>query len=140
MTTSIDTNILVALWNEDELLNQAARGALDTAHGKGNLVISAVVHAELLAAPGRNVAFVDRFCERTGIAIEWTFSEKVWRTAGLAFQDYAIRRKRQKETQPRRILADFLIGAHAQVNDYNLLTLDAGIYRAAFPKLSIITL
>jgi predicted nucleic acid-binding protein len=108
-------------------LNQAARTALDAAHGAGNLVISAVVHAKLLAAPGGNDAFVECFCAETGIAVEWAFSEKIWRTAGVAFQDYSTRRKRQKEAQPRRNLADFLIGAHAQVNGYKLLTLDAGI-------------
>ncbi len=140
MTTAIDTNVIVALWNEDESLNQVVRAGLDAAHGKGNLVLSAVVYAELLAAPGRGVAFVDRFCEETGIMVEWTFSEKTWRTAGLAFQDYAARRKKHNAAQPRPILADFLIGAHAQVNGYHLLTLEAGIYRAAFPKLTIITL
>jgi predicted nucleic acid-binding protein len=140
MTTSVDTNIFVALWNEDDSLNQAARKALDIAHAKGNLIISAVVHAELLAAPGRDINFVDRFCEDTGLAIDWSFSEKIWRTAGLAFQDYSARRKKQKDAQPRRILADFLIGAHAQVNGYHLLTLDVGLYRAAFPKLSIVSL
>jgi predicted nucleic acid-binding protein len=36
-------------------------------------------------------------------------------------------------------LADFLIGAHAAVNGYRLLTLDAGLYRASFPKLVTLT-
>jgi predicted nucleic acid-binding protein len=42
-------------------------------------------------------------------------------------------------TEPRRILADFLIGAHAVVSGYKLLTLDAGIYQTSFPKLKIAT-
>jgi predicted nucleic acid-binding protein len=37
----------------------------------------------------------------------------------------------------RRILTDFLIGAHAFVNGYKLLTLDARVYEAAFPRLAI---
>jgi predicted nucleic acid-binding protein len=139
MTTSIDTNVIVALWNSQEFLNQAAASALNAARSKGQLVISAVVYSELLAAPGRKEAFVDQFCEDTGIFIEWDFSERIWRSAGRAFQLYAIRRTRQKSSQPRRILADFLIGAHAQVSAYTLLTLDSGIYRTAFPKLSIVT-
>jgi hypothetical protein len=32
-----------------------------------------------------------------------------------------------------------LIGAHAFVNGHRLLTLDAGIYQASFPKLVIAT-
>jgi len=40
--------------------------------------------------------------------------------------------------EPRRILADFLIGAHATVNGYKLLTMDAGVYRAGFPRLAVV--
>lgn len=43
MTTAIDTNILVALWNEDDTLNTLARSALDAALGRGSLVIAAPV-------------------------------------------------------------------------------------------------
>jgi hypothetical protein len=56
MTTAIDSNILVALWNEDDSLNTLARSALDAALGRGGLVIAAPVFAELLAAPSRNEA------------------------------------------------------------------------------------
>ena len=41
---------------------------------------------------------------------------------------------------PRRILADFLIGAHALRNGFPLLTLDDRIYRAAFPGLIVVTI
>jgi predicted nucleic acid-binding protein len=50
------------------------------------------------------------------------------------------RRRKQKEAEPRRILADFVIGAHALVNGYRLLTLDAGIYQVSFPRLGIVEL
>jgi predicted nucleic acid-binding protein len=140
MTTSIDTNIIVALWDADDTLHRAAREVLDAALGRGRLVICGVVHAELLAAPGRTEAFVDGFCEETGIAVEWELGERVWRAAGVAFQSYAARRRKQKDAEPRRILADFLIGAHALVNGYKLLTLDGRTYQASFPRLSITTL
>jgi predicted nucleic acid-binding protein len=65
--------------------------------------------------------------------------EGVWRAAGLAFQSYAGRRRRQREPEPRRILADFVIGAYAARHNYPLLTLDEGVYRAAFPGLRIVT-
>jgi len=54
-----------------------------------------------------------------------------------AFQGYAERRRRQRDHGTRRILADFLIGAHAQVQGYRLLSLDEGLYRMAFPTLKI---
>jgi predicted nucleic acid-binding protein len=137
MITAIDTNVISALWNEDDALNRAAQGALDAALGGGKLIISGVVYAELLAAPGRTETFLDKFCEEARIAIEWELSEHVWRAAGRAFQSYATRRKKQTAQHPRRILADFLIGAHALANGYKLLTLDAGTYRASFPKLGL---
>jgi hypothetical protein len=139
MTTAIDTNIISALWNKDDALNRAAQGTLETASGQGKLVICGVVYAELLAAPGRSEAFLDRFCEHTGIEVEWELEEGIWRTAGVAFQGYVARRRKQKGVEPRRILADFLIGAHAAVRGYTLLTLDEGMYRVAFPRLGIVT-
>jgi predicted nucleic acid-binding protein len=138
MTTAIDTNILVTLWDEDDRLHVPVRQALELAFERGKLVVAGAVYAELLAAPGRTEEFLDRFCEETGIGVEWALPEKVWRAAGLAFQGYAARRKRQKGTEPRRILTDFLVGAHATVNGYKLLTLDAGLYRVSFPRLELV--
>lgn len=46
--------------------------------------------------------------------------------------------KRQKQKEPRRILTDFLIGAHAHERKFALLTLDNRIFKAAFPRLKII--
>jgi predicted nucleic acid-binding protein len=70
------------------------------------------VFAELMAAPGRSEAFVGLFFEETGIAIDWQLGETVWRFAGRALRAYAERR-RKRDMGTRRILADFLIGAHA---------------------------
>jgi predicted nucleic acid-binding protein len=140
MITAIDSNVIVALWNEDEAQNLTAKKALRESQMQGRLIICGAVYAELVAAPGRTEAFLDRFCEETGIAVEWEFGEKAWRAAGTAFQGYAARRRKQKGAEARRILADFVIGAHALVNGYKLLTLDAGIYQASFPRLAITTL
>jgi len=41
MVTAIDTNVLVALWDPDDSLNQAAQRSLDEALSRGTLVISA---------------------------------------------------------------------------------------------------
>ncbi len=139
MTTAIDTNILVALWNEDDSLNTLARSALDAALGRGSLVIAAPVFAELLAAPSRDEAFLDSFCRETGISVDWNLDEVIWRTAGRAFQLYVARRRKQRGSGQRRILADFLIGAHAIQNGFRLLTMDHRLYRAAFPRLLIST-
>jgi predicted nucleic acid-binding protein len=138
MTTAIDTNVLVALWTDEDALNLVAQKALDQAHSHGGLAVSGAVYAELLAEPERNEEFVDRFFAEVGIAVEWECSEQIWRSAGDAFQKYAERRRKQKGAEPRRILADFLIAAHALVSGYKLLTLHEQPYQTAFPRLAII--
>jgi hypothetical protein len=137
VTIALDTNILSALWNDNDALNLVARKDLDEVSGREALVICGVVYAELIGAPGRTETFVDRFCEEAGIAVEWELKERVWRRAGVAFQEYAARRKKQIGAAPRRLLADFLIGAHALENGYKLLTLAEGLYKAAFPRLKL---
>jgi len=139
MTTSIDTNVIVALWADDAELGLAAEEALESAFRRGSLVVAAPVFAELIAAPGRTEAFVGSLLEENGIVIDWNLNEAVWRAAGRAFQGYAERRRQQHDQGTRRILADFLIGAHAQVRGYRLLSLDERLYRAAFPTLKIET-
>jgi predicted nucleic acid-binding protein len=137
MTTALDTNVIIALWDNDPALSQAAETALEAAFHRGSLIVAAPVFAELIAAPGRTEAFVSLFLEENGIAIDWNLNEPIWRSAGRAFQAYAERRRKQRDHGPRRLLADFLIGAHAHILGYRLLSLDERLYRAAFPTLKI---
>jgi predicted nucleic acid-binding protein len=138
MTTAIDTNVIVALWDRDPVLNSAAQSALDKALARGALLIAGAVFTELMAAPGRSESFLDSFCKETGINVDWSVDESIWRAAGRAFQTYAARRRKQRDPGPRRILADFLIGAHALEGGYQLLTLDDHVYRTAFPNLTVV--
>lgn len=138
MITVIDTNVLVALWDADNTLNSVARAGLDAAFRHGSLVIPAPVYAELMASPDRSETFLDSFLQDTGISVDWNLDEAVWRAAGLAFQHYAARRRKQRDSGPRRILADFLIGAYARARRCRLLTLDDHFYRISFPDLAIV--
>lgn len=139
MITALDTNILVSLWNEDDSLNLAAKAAMRATLDQGSLIIAAPVFAELLASPSKNEAFLDEFLTATGISVDWDLNETIWRIAGRTFQAHAASRRRQRDPGPRRILADFLIGAHALQNGFPLLTLDDPFYRANFPRLSVVT-
>ncbi len=140
MSTAIDSNVLVAFWDSDDALNSLARSALNAAWSRGTLVVAAPVYAELLAFPGRTEAFLDSFFSETNISVDWEIDQTIWRTAGRVFQSYAARRRKQRDSGPRRILADFLIGAHALRRSHRLLTLDSGLYKAAFPRLTVITI
>lgn len=137
MITAVDTNVVIALWDKDASLSLAAQNALDAAFNRGTLVAAAPVFAELIAAPGRSEKFVGSFLENTGIGVDWELSENIWRLAGRAFQAYTERRRKQRDIGARRILVDFIVGAHTLANGFHLLTLDEGLYRAAFPSLAI---
>jgi len=139
MTTAVDTNVIVALWDPDPGVSNQAQKALDNASLRASLVLSGPVFAELMAAPGRTEGFLNKFCHETGMTVEFDLDEGIWRSAGRAFQAYTIRRRKQRDPGPRRILADFLIGAHAFERGYRLLTLDDHLYRAAFSSLTVIT-
>jgi len=140
LTTALDTNVIVALLSGTPELSRAARESLEQAGARGALVVSPPVYAELLAAPDRKMEELDAFLDRTGIEVDWVLDEPVWRTAAAAYREYAARRRKQPgDSGPRRILADFVIGAHAVHLASALLTLDRGLYRTAFPKLKILT-
>lgn len=107
------------------------------ARNSGGLVICAPVHAELLAYPGATSEFVEQFLHDAGIRVEYDLSKTVWRQAGAAFAHYAERRRNSGGGSPKRLLVDFLVGAHASTDADRLLTLDTERYRDAFPALRL---
>jgi predicted nucleic acid-binding protein len=136
MVIALDTNILVSLWNQENALNSQAAELLESLGQTADFLISAPVYAELFVVPIRGLN-LDDLLDDTDVAIDWNISEPIWRLAGTAFQSYAKRRVASRSSAPRRILTDFIIGAHALTNGYSLLTLDQRHYRAAFPKLKL---
>jgi len=137
MTTWIDTNVLVALWNTNLETQAEARIALREAAEEGWFAISGCVYAELVAGPGRGPQMVGEFLEEAQIPVAWQTGEDVWLLAAERFSEYAERR-REDRTRPKRLLADFLIGAQATVRGGRLLTFDERTYAAAFPELKLL--
>ena len=78
------------------------------------------------------------FLESVGVAVDLKIEERVWAIAGLRYARYAARRRKATGEGPRRILADFLIGAHALVQADRLLTLDPGRYKLDFPEIELL--
>jgi predicted nucleic acid-binding protein len=105
---------------------------------EGQLVISPFVFVELLAYPRSTGAFVQKFLEASCVVIDYKLKEMVWSEAGLRFARYSARRRQATGDGPRRVLADFLIGAHALVQAERLLTLDPKRYRQDFPELRLL--
>lgn len=138
MTISIDANVIVALWKKDNESNAAASAMLNAAQQQGSLVICGPVYAELVANLQQNPQSLSAFLDDCRIAVEWRFDEEDWREAGRAYGGYAQRRRKNGDGLPRRILADFMVGADALMRGHSLLTTDSGRYAAAFPKLKLI--
>ena len=133
----MDTNVFIALFSGDEQTSSAAQAALEEARIGGPLGSSPIVYAELVA--GRDVSFVKRFFSEKEIEVDWDLDREMWSVAGERYGEYARARRRQKgDSGPRRILADFLIGAHALQRAGTLLTSDTGIYRTYFSELQVL--
>ena len=138
MRTAIDTNIISALWAAEPTAEKilVILGRSDRA---GGLTIAAPAYAELLAYPGATPEFVDGFLDSTRAVVDFRLDEAIWREAGLRFARYAARRRSSRAGAPRRLLADFIIGAHALLRADRLLTLDVPLYARDFPDLKLIT-
>lgn len=108
---------------------------LEEAVQAGALLISPFVFVELLAYPNATEEYVRSFLASTGVVVDLKIEERVWSLAGLRFARYAARRRKAAGEGPRRLLADFLIGAHALVQADRLLSLDPKVYRQDFPEL-----
>jgi len=134
MRTAIDTNVISALW-AGKPTSKGMAALLGNAKSLGGLVMCAPVYVELLAYPRATRSLVDQFLANTGIVADFLLEEAVWQEAGAAYAAYAERRRRQKEGAPKRLLVDFIVGAHAMLKADRLLTLDEARYQAAFPKL-----
>jgi predicted nucleic acid-binding protein len=137
MITALDTNVPSALWSGQSFAASVA-ASLARAGQEGGLVISGVVYAELLAYPGATGEFVERFLQDTRIVVEFDFSREVWLAAGERFAVYCRRRRRSGGSESKRLLADFLVGAHALLRADRLFTLDPARYRRDFPELRLL--
>ena len=131
---AIDTSVLVDLLAETEGA-AAAESALRQALSQGPVVACAAVVAEIVAGLGHGSQLIDAL-EEAGIG----YSEMEYRSAVRAgeMQRRHKERARADPATPRRSIAEFLIGAHAQMQCQGLITRDADFYRHYFKGLKLI--
>jgi predicted nucleic acid-binding protein len=137
MRTALDTNILSPIWSGAPSAATIAV-QLSKVRAEGALVICAPVFVELSAVPGLNVQTVRKVLAETAIATDFDLEEDVWMLAAESFAAYAIRRRRSSGGSPKRLLVDFVIGAHALLKADRLMTRDANRYSQDFPNLRLI--
>jgi predicted nucleic acid-binding protein len=137
MRTAVDTNILSLFWSGGPLATATA-AQLSKARAEGALVVSAPVFVELAAIPTGNAQRVEHLLEEMNITIDFDLGEDVWRLAATSFSAYALRRRRSGGGSPKRLLADFVIAAHAMLKADRLMTRDPARYKLDFPKLNLV--
>ena len=72
------------------------------------------------------------------MAVDVDLDRELWQDAGKRFAEYAVRRRESGGDAPRRILADFVIGAHAAKRTTGLISFNGTDYRNTFPELRVI--
>lgn len=128
----VDSNVIIDILEQDERWFDWSLHHLTEAVATIGAAVNQVVVAEVAPRKGSLVEFVARL-DRMMVRLE-TFGEDAAFAGGLAFQEYRRLRKREG-----MILADFLIGGHAQSIGASILTRDPRFYRSYFPGVPLIT-
>ncbi len=131
MITAVDSSVLLDVLSGDVAHGPLSAAALRQASAEGALIASTIVWAEVIGAHDepRNVTTK---LDRLGLELV-PDDREVAIAAGRVYRAY-----RRSGGTRRRILPDFLIGAHAQIHADRLLTRDRGFYRSSFSRLKIL--
>ena len=130
MITAVDTNVLIDVFTADKTYAEKSATALEQSIQKGRVVVCEVVWAETCALFSNDRDFESAMHE-LGIELS-PMGESCAQRAGGVWRQY--RKSGGKRT---RMIADFMIGAHALSQCDRLLTRDRGFFRKYFTKLNI---
>jgi len=128
----VDTNILLDVAENDPVWADLSQQQLELMALTETLVINPVIYAEFSIGYAR-IEEVEAVLDAVALRVAPMPREALF-LAGKAFLQY-----RQRGGLRTGVLPDFLIGAHAAVEGWQLLTRDAGRYRSYFPALKLIT-
>ena len=129
--TLVDSNVLLDVFTEDPAWLEWSTRSLAAAAESGPLYVNPIVYAEVSVRFSRVEDLDDALPSS-----EFRRVPVPWAAAFLAGKAYvAYLRNRGTAYAP---LPDFLIGAHAAVDDLALLTRDVGRYRTYFPTVELL--
>ena len=127
----VDSNVLLDILTDDPAWADWSASQLASAGNTSRLVINPIVYSEISIRFSRIEELEDALprdiIEKEALPFEAAF------LAGKIFLDY--RKAGGSKTSP---LPDFLIGAHAAVLGYQVLTRDPSRFRTYFPTVQLI--
>jgi len=131
LITAVDTSVLLDVFTADRAHLDRSRDALRQSIARGRIVSCEIVWAEVAAFFPDSAAARDAL-DTVGLDFEAMSVESAL-AAGTAWSEY-----RRSGGSRKRVIADFLIGAHAIGSADRLLTRDRGFYRSYFSGLEIL--
>ena len=128
---AVDSSVLLDILIDDPAFADASGSSLEQAISVGEVVVCEAVVAEVQAMLDTRETAMDALAE---FGIRYVpISENAAVRAG-----HMQRRFRDRGGRRQRVVADFLIGAHALLQCQGLITRDAGFFRDYFKGLKVI--
>ncbi|MER9892128.1 type II toxin-antitoxin system VapC family toxin [Mesorhizobium sp. M0119] len=131
MATLVDTNVLIDVAVRDPVWLKWSRSKMGAALKRGSLIINQIIYAEF-SMRYESIDDVDGVLpenefRREGLPFEAAFA------ASRAFSIY-----RRLGGPREKVMPDFLIGAHAAIRGYPILTRDPAGFRKYFRDVELI--
>ena len=131
MISAVDSSVILDVVTDDPAFAEVSEQALRKAVTEGQLVACECVCAEIYPAFDGRSSFEE-------FLVDWQleFRPSSFESASLAGENFAVYLRRGG--RQNRIVADFLIGAHAEIHADRLVARDRGFLRDYFSDLVLL--
>ncbi len=130
MITAVDISVLLDVFLPDDRHAEQSKQRLRAAYDAGAIIVCDIVFAEL-AALFRDRAALDGALQAINVSGS-PINTSIAYEAGLRWKRY-----RDAGGPRKRIIPDFLTGAHASIAADAFLTRDRGFFSTCFPELAL---